>query len=132
VLVAVYAVFAVSAGARSAVQIGTEFDRAPTAYLLSAFSAVVYLIATVALRYQGRKAYAVALTAIGIEMVGVLAVGTLGILDPALFPDESVWSDFGAGYGYVPLVLPVIGLVWLWRHSGGQHRADPGRTASGS
>jgi hypothetical protein len=25
-----------------------------------------------------------------------------------------VWSGFGAGYGYVPLVLPFLGLWWLW------------------
>jgi len=26
-----------------------------------------------------------------------------------------VWSGFGQGYGYVPLVLPFLGLLWLWR-----------------
>jgi hypothetical protein len=24
-----------------------------------------------------------------------------------------VWSDYGIGYGFVPLVLPVFGLLWL-------------------
>ncbi|HEY9564369.1 MAG TPA: hypothetical protein VIR30_11425 [Nocardioides sp.] len=117
VLVAVYAVFAVAAGARSAVQIATKFDEAPAAYLLSAFAAVVYVVATVALRYQGSRAFAVALSSISIELVGVLAVGALSLADPGLFPDQTVWSDFGSGYGFVPLVLPVIGLVWLWRQA---------------
>ena len=27
----------------------------------------------------------------------------------------SVWSDYGNGYGFVPLVLPFVGLWWLWR-----------------
>jgi hypothetical protein len=31
-------------------------------------------------------------------------------------PDETVWSRFGAGYGYLPLALPVAALVWLRRH----------------
>jgi hypothetical protein len=26
-----------------------------------------------------------------------------------------VWSGYGSGYGFVPLVLPVFGLLWL-RH----------------
>jgi hypothetical protein len=71
----------------------------------------------VALRYQGPRAFAVALSSISIELVGVLAVGALSLADPGLFPDQTVWSDFGSGYGFVPLVLPVIGLVWLWRQA---------------
>ncbi|CAM3183620.1 hypothetical protein NODU109028_02190 [Nocardioides dubius] len=114
-LIAVYAVFAVAAGARSGVQIATRFDEAPLAYLLSAFAAVVYLIATIALRWSGPRATAVAWTAIGIEMAGVLVVGALTVFDDELFPDATVWSEFGAGYGYVPLVLPIVGLWWLWR-----------------
>jgi hypothetical protein len=49
-------------------------------------------------------------------MVGVLVVGTLSIGDKTAFPDQTVWSDFGSGYGYIPLVLPMIGLYWLWRN----------------
>ncbi|MFS3128333.1 hypothetical protein ACLM5J_07995 [Nocardioides sp. Bht2] len=114
-LIAVYAVFAVAAGARSAVQIATKFDEAPLAYLLSAFAAAVYLVATVALRWTGPRARAIAWTAIGIEMAGVVIVGALTVFDDKLFPDATVWSDFGAGYGYVPLVLPIVGLWWLAR-----------------
>lgn len=117
ILVAVYAVFAIAAGARCTVQIATRFGEAPIAYLLSLFAAVVYVIATIALRYQGPRAFLVALGAITIELVGVLAVGGLTLADPELFADATVWSDFGSGYGFVPLVLPIIGLVWLWRHS---------------
>ena len=29
------------------------------------------------------------------------------------FPDETVWSVYGIGYGFVPLVLPVLGLLRL-------------------
>ncbi|MDN5894334.1 MAG: hypothetical protein L0H93_09945 [Nocardioides sp.] len=116
ILVAVYAVFAVAAGARSAVQIATKFDEAPLAYLLSAFAAVVYVIATVALRYQGQRATRIALAAISLELVGVLAVGAISTGNPDLFPDQTVWSEFGVGYGFIPLALPVIGLWWLWRN----------------
>ncbi|MGH1563227.1 hypothetical protein [Mumia sp. DW29H23] len=115
VLVAVYAVFALSATARSVVQLALHFDEAPLAYLLSAFAAVVYIVATVALARKGETSSKVATAAIAVELVGVLVVGTLTVLDPELFPDATVWSDFGAGYGYVPLVLPIVGLWWVLR-----------------
>lgn len=113
-LVLVYAVFALSAGARAAVQIATKFSEAREAYLLSAFAAVVYLVAAVGLARSGRR---LATTAVLIELVGVLAVGTLSLVTPEDFPDATVWSDYGQGYGYVPLVLPLLGLWWLW-HTG--------------
>lgn len=115
VLVAVYALFAVAAGSRSVYQIATRFDEAPLPFLLSAFAALVYLVATVALTRTGRAAYRVALTAVLVELVGVLVVGTFTVLDPGEFPRDTVWSYFGRGYGYVPLVLPVLGLLWLRR-----------------
>lgn len=117
-LVAVYAIFALAATARAAFQIATKFDQAPLAYLLSAFAAVVYIVATVGLATSGPRAYRVSVAAVSIEMLGVLAVGILGLLDPAALPDDTVWSGFGAGYGYVPLLLPILGLWWLYRHRG--------------
>jgi hypothetical protein len=83
------------------------------AYLLSAFAAAVYLVATVALLRGGTVWRRVALASCSIELIGVLTVGLLTLFDTAAFPDDTVWSDFGKGYGYVPLVLPVLGLWWL-------------------
>ncbi|MGH3879983.1 MAG: hypothetical protein ACRDSK_23410 [Actinophytocola sp.] len=114
-LIAVYAVFALAATARSGVQLGTRFAEAPLAYLLSAFAAVVYVVATVSLARGGRTSRRVATVSIVVELVGVLAVGTLSILDPQAFPDATVWSGYGSGYGFVPVVLPVLGLWWLRR-----------------
>ena len=116
VLVAVYAVFALAAGARSVVQLATRADVAPLAYSLSLVAAVVYLVATLALRRAGVAAYRVALAAVTFELVGVLVVGTLTVLDGQLFPDQTVWSTYGVGYGFVPLLLPIAGLWWLQRH----------------
>ena len=115
VLVALYAVFALAAGSRAAVQLATRFDEAPLAYLLSALAAAVYLVATVGLARGGPGGRRTALAACAFELVGVLAVGTLSLADPAAFPDETVWSGYGRGYLFIPLVLPVLGLVWL-RH----------------
>ena len=111
-LVAVYGVFALAAGARAVVQLSTRFAEAPVAYLLSALAAAVYVVATVALARGGRRT---ALVAISVELVGVLVVGTLSLLEPAAFPDETVWSTYGRGYLFIPLVLPVLGLLFLRR-----------------
>lgn len=116
-LVAVYAVFALSATARATVQIVTKFSEAPLAYLLSAFAACVYIVATLALARPGPRPRQVALAALTVELLGVLTVGTFTALDPGDFPDDTVWSVYGRGYGFVPLVLPVLGLLWLRRSS---------------
>lgn len=113
-LIAVYAILALGATARSFVQIVERFDEAPLAYSLSAVSAVVYIVATVALIVPGRAWYVVAWVTICFELVGVLVVGTLSITHPELFAHASVWSYFGRGYVFVPLVIPVLGLIWLY------------------
>jgi cytochrome bd-type quinol oxidase subunit 2 len=115
VLVAVYILFAIAATSRAALQIATKFDEAPVAYLLSALAAVIYIVATVGLARGDRIGRRTAIVCCTVELVGVLTVGALSLLDPALFPDDTVWSDFGGGYGYIPLVLPVLGLLWLRR-----------------
>lgn len=114
VLIAVYAVFAMSASARALYQLLREFDEAPLAYSLSAVAAVIYILATVALAKPGLHKLAV--VTIAIELVGVIAIGVLSYTLPELFAHPSVWSKFGQGYGYIPLVLPVLGLIWLGKN----------------
>ena len=116
VLIAVYGVFALSATARAAVQIASRFGEAPVAYLLSALAGVVYILATVGLAGHGPGARKLAWAAVLFELTGVLVVGTLTVFDTADFPDDTVWSVYGRGYGFVPLVLPLVGLWWL-RHT---------------
>ena len=111
-LLLVYAVFALSASVRAGYQLLTKFSEAPLAYLLSALAAAIYVVATVAL---ARGARTVALIAVSIELIGVLVVGALSYAQPDDFPDATVWSHFGQGYGFIPVVLPVLGLIWLIR-----------------
>ena len=117
VLVALYATLALAASARSAVQLATRFDEAPVPYLLSAVAAVVYGVATAALVRGGRAGRRTATVALTLELVGVLVVGTLSLADRAAFPDQTVWSAYGRGYFFLPLVLPVLGLLWLRRQA---------------
>ncbi|MEV0619057.1 hypothetical protein AB0I81_37470 [Nonomuraea sp. NPDC050404] len=111
-LIALYGLFSLAAGARAGVQIATRFGEAPLAYSLSAFAALVYILLTVALWRGARR---LALVALGIELAGVLVIGTLSLLDPAAFPHATVWSGYGRGYLFIPLVLPLVGFYWLWR-----------------
>ena len=115
-LVAVYGLFALAATSRSGVQLATQFAEARLAYLLSAFAAMVYIVATVSLGQGGVTSRRLATVAISIELVGVLIVGAASVLFPSAFPHATVWTGFGSGYGFVPLVLPFVGLWWL-RHT---------------
>ena len=112
-LILVYAVFAVSSTARASFQVITKFEDAPLAYSLSLLSALVYILATVSLARSGTTWNKVAVAAVVFELVGVLSVGTLSFVAPELFDHTSVWSGFGSGYGYLPLVLPILGLIWI-------------------
>jgi len=110
-LIAVYAIFAVSSLARASYQLATKFQDAPVAYSLSAVAAVIYIVATIALAKGTLQKLAI--FAIAFELLGVITVGILSYTHPELFAHPSVWSKFGQGYGYVPFVLPILGLLWL-------------------
>ena len=110
-LIAVYAIFAVSSSARALYQLATKFQDAQVAYSLSAVAAVIYIVATIALAKNSLTKLAI--FTIAFELVGVVTVGVLSYTHPELFAHPSVWSKFGQGYGYVPLVLPILGLLWL-------------------
>jgi hypothetical protein len=122
VLVAVYGILAIAATGRSVFQIIDRFDEAPVAFSLSALSAVVYIVATVALVARGSAWYRVALVTISFELIGVLVVGSITVFAPNLIGLASndpfgrtatVWSSYGLGYVLIPLVLPVLGLLYL-------------------
>ena len=113
VLIFLYGLFALAAGARAGFQIATKLDEAPVAYLLSALAALIYLVAMTGLIRGGSGGRRLALVCITIELVGVLAIGLASVLAPDAFPEATVWSGFGRGYGYVPLALPLLGLLWL-------------------
>jgi hypothetical protein len=125
VLVAVYGILALAATGRTAVQIIERFDQAPVAFALSGLSALVYIVATIALIAPGRAWYRVAWIAISFELAGVLIVGTITLAAPELLGagtgdpfgrTSTVWTLYGAGYLFIPLVLPVLGLWWLAKH----------------
>lgn len=120
ILVFIYGIFALAATARALVQLATQASKAPVSYSLSLFSGIVYIMATWALATDHRR---VALVTVLVELTGVLVIGSLS--HPSDIDKASVWSDYGNGYGFVPLVLPFVGLWWLWR----VHRKSQGSEA---
>lgn len=112
-LVWFYGVMVVGAVSRSAYQIATEFDRAPLAYSLSAVAGVVYAFITYTLVRGGDTARRVAQVCCAAELAGVLVVGTWTLVDSSAFPDATVWSDYGMGYVFIPVLLPISALYWL-------------------
>ncbi|MGW1621445.1 hypothetical protein [Streptomyces sp. NPDC002172] len=112
-LVWFYGVMVVGAVSRSAYQIATEFDRAPLAYSLSAVAGVVYAFITYTLVRGGETARRVAQVCCAAELAGVLIVGTWTLVDSSAFPDATVWSDYGMGYVFIPVLLPLSALYWL-------------------
>ncbi|GAA3194938.1 MULTISPECIES: hypothetical protein [Streptomyces] len=114
-LVALYGIFTVAAASRSLYQLIAQFHVAPLAYTLSAVSAVVYGFITFSLVRGGEGARLVALVCCALELLGVLGIGTWTLADPSAFPDATVWSDYGMGYLFIPVILPVTGLLWLRR-----------------
>ena len=113
VLIAVYAILALASLGRSVFQIGTKFDQAPVAYSLSALAALVYVVATIALLVNHSAWRIIAWVTLVFELAGVVIVGSFSLIDPALFPHDTVWSVYGRGYLFIPLVLPILGMIWL-------------------
>ncbi len=123
VLVFVYGILAFAASGRASFELVSKFSEAPVPYALSALAALIYILATWAIATDRRR---IALAAVSFELVGVVGVGLGSLFWESKFPEASVWSDFGNGYGYVPLVLPVVGLWWLLRRRAVPPVAQPG------
>ena len=123
-LLLLYALFTLAAGARSLVQLATKADQAPLAYSLSLLAALTYALGWWAIRRAAAGRTGFASRMLWVELGGVLTVGTLSLVEPGWFSDATVWSDFGLGYGLVPVALPVAGLLWL-------RAQDPARAGGG-
>jgi hypothetical protein len=112
-IVALYGVLAFAATGRASYELIAKFDKAPLAYSLSALSALVYIVATVALAKNTAGSRRIALATVIFELAGVLLVGSLSIFQSSIFPSSTVWSWYGISYGWFPLIMPIVGLIWL-------------------
>lgn len=115
VLVFAYGVLGISAGVRAIYQDITKWSEAPLAYTLTTIAALIYVIACVGFGRRSPQAWRVTFAICVFELVGVVIVGLLTIIERSWFPSSTVWSTFGIGYGFTPLILPALGIWWLTR-----------------
>lgn len=111
-----YPVLALSTGVRAVYQLaGFKEGASTTAAVLSLVASICYLAASIGFFKRERWAWWLSVCALGFEMSMVLVIGTITTINPDIFGDETVWSRYGMGYGFFPLIQPLLGLIWLLR-----------------
>jgi hypothetical protein len=114
ILAVSYPVLALSAGVRAGYQLFFKED--VISYIpaiLSGIAAICYLLATVGFIVRKRWAWRLSVSMLGFELAMVLLIGTLSFIIPDVI-GRTVWGQFGADYGYFPLIQPLLGLAWLF------------------
>ena len=111
-----YPVLALSTGVRAVYQ--GFFKDDVTNYVgvaLSGIAALCYLIATIGFAYRRKWAWQLSVAVLVFETVMTFIVGGLSLM-PAYAEaiGGTVWRNFGADYGYFPLIQPLLGLLWLF------------------
>lgn len=122
---ALYLLFAVAAGGRCVVQWAAE--PVTVATLLTTTACACYLLGHLLVRRclgtpQGRR---LVRAAVAVELLGVVGVGALDAVRPGLV-GSTVWSDFGMGYAFVPVLIPVLMLVAAARAAGSARSSSVG------
>ncbi len=111
-----YPVLALSTGVRAVYQ--GFFKDEVTNYLavaLSGIAAICYLLATIGFTYRRKWAWQLSVAVLGFETLMTFIVGGLSLTTAyADVIGRTVWRSFGADYGYLPLIQPILGLLWLF------------------
>jgi hypothetical protein len=81
---------------------------------LSTFVGALYILIIVGLRRRSPRWWWITLLLLIVELAGVLIVGTIDVVWRP-FPYATVWSNYGIGYFFMPLLLPFAGLAWMLR-----------------
>jgi len=123
-LLAAYSILALAAVGRSTYELIFKFDDAPVPYTFSVIAAAIYLVAVWAIWRGDALGVKVGKVACTIELVGVLAIGTLTTLGDSAFDVGTVWSFYGLDYGWLPLVVPALALWWLFTRDPGDEMSE--------
>lgn len=109
-LAALYAFWALAIMSRVSWQYATRLgNHLPTH--LSAITGIIYVL----IAYWAWQGWTKALQwGLIVELIGVIVVGTYELFYP--FGYATAWSHYGAGYLYMPLLLPIAGIVVVWRN----------------
>lgn len=109
-----YPVLALSTGFRAIYRLG--FKEGVIDYLpptLSLIAALCYLTATIGFTIRKRWAWQLSVVVLSFETFMTFLIGILSFTHPDLV-GNTVWRQFGADYGYLPLIQPLLGLAWLF------------------
>ena len=79
---------------------------------LSTFVGVLYIFIIVGLRRRSPRWWWITMALLVVELAGVLIVGTIDVVWQP-FPYATVWSKYGIGYFFMPLILPFVGLAYM-------------------
>lgn len=94
-------------------QLAKAADQPLGARLAVFFAGVIYLGAALGLTHNGRRMRMIAWICVSISLGGPLLEGLRDLGESA--PDIwSPWAGFGSQVWYVSLILPMVGLAWLW------------------
>jgi len=115
-LIFFYGLWALAALGRAAYQYGFRRPADATPTHISTFVGLLYLAIIAGLRRRSARAWRITLALLTVELAGVLIVGTLDLVWRP-FPYASVWSQYGSGYFFMPLLMPLAGLAWLLRRN---------------
>lgn len=109
-LAALYAFWALAVMSRVSWQYATRLgNHLPTH--LSAITGIIYVL----IAYWAWQGWTKALQwGLIVELIGVIVVGTYELFYP--FGYATAWSHYGAGYLFMPLLLPIAGIVVVWRN----------------
>ena len=92
-----------------------HLDDEPLGPALTALLAgLVYLLAALGITHNGKRMRILGWTTVTLELIGPLMVGMMSVGISQLSVSRSAWANCGADYYYLPLIIPIIGLIWLW------------------
>lgn len=113
-LVFFYGLWAVAAISRALYQYAVRRPPDLTPTHISLFVGALYVLIILGMRRRSPAAWRATLALLAVELLGVLVVGAVDVVWRP-FPYTTVWSGFGAGYLYMPLLLPAAGIWWMLR-----------------
>lgn len=82
--------------------------------ILALVAGVVYLLAALALTHNGRRMRIIGWACIGATIAAPILFAVAGVGLPQLAEPRSAWTGFGSDFFYLPLLVSVIGCVWMW------------------
>lgn len=84
--------------------------------IVALLAGLIYILVAIGITHNGRRMRIMAWVGVIIEMVGPILTGLLELGVPDLGNSHfSPWAGFGVNYWYLPLLVPIVGIIWMWR-----------------